>query len=115
MSSDCLVISDDHSSIILYPYVGQAAVIGQTIKEAYSPMLYMNGYCWSAMLHRYCWKNKPATVSLFETDCSENSVIFHTAPENVIPLAEYLRTIIDNSSILPDWVIETDFDDWDDW
>ncbi len=116
--AEWLYIPDDGSTLLLCPYVGRAWEVGKQIIASYGNYShpYMNGYCWSSMI-KYYLRSKNASQLLHEMEISpeEHVCVFHAhSPNNeaIRQLAIILRSDI---TLLPEWLIKSDFDEWDDW
>ncbi len=116
--AEWLFVSDDGSTLFLCPYAGRAWETGKQIIAScdnYSHP-YMNGYCWSSMVKYYLRSIKSSRlIHGLEIDPKEHVCIFQAQEpdsEAIVQLSNILRKDV---SLLPAWIIESQFDDWDDW
>ncbi len=111
-----LFISDDCSTLSLYPYTGKAWEVGQQIQALYDNRPYMNGYCWSSLVKYYLKStNFIHLLKDIEMFPKEHVCVFRTQESNEEPIRLLSDTLRSDINLLPAWSIESQFDEWDDW
>ena len=116
--TEWLFVSDDCSTLSLYPYAGKAWEVGRQIRALnydYNS-LYMNGYCWSSLVRYYLRsKNSLHLLNDIEKYPEEHVCIFRTEKSNGEAIRLLSNTLRREVNLLPAWLTESHFDDWDDW
>lgn len=121
---DYLLVSEVYETICLLPHTGNALRSEKRIREYLNRDIYMNGYCWSALI-RYFFKYHDMSGLLSEVQIipSEEKCLFHICyvkktEERIIQLkalAAAIREAVDDESRLGKWADEFGFEEWDDW
>lgn len=111
-----LFVTDDCCTMSLYPYAGKAWEVGQQIQALYYNRPYMNGYCWSSMV-KYYLKSKKASHLLNEIEVypKEHVCIFRAQKPNGDKIRQLSDIIRNDVTLLPRWLVDSQFDEWDDW
>lgn len=114
--TEWLFISDDYSTLSLYPYTGKAWEVGQQIQAQYDYRPYMNGYCWSSLV-KYYLKSLNAIHFLKDVEILPKEYVcsFRAQGSNRTTISRLSDTLRRNVDLLPAWSAEIQFDDWDDW
>ena len=115
MTEECISTSEDRMALTLYPYRGKALEVGKAIRERYNPHLYMNGYCWSSMLKNYSRSRGNHILRDFYCHPEEDTCVFSGTECDHTKVLLLADTINNTFGELAGWVVETEFDDWDDW
>ena len=113
---DWLHVSEDSCTLSLYPYTGKAWDFGKQIIEAHDRYLYMNGYCWSSMIKHYLRSTHfSLQVNGIEMLPKEYVCLFCGQKSSGGAIQMLADTLRKAAPMLPSWVHETEFDEWDDW
>lgn len=106
---------NNQPAVTIYPDKGLVKEAGEYIKRRINPLLYMNGFCWSSLIKYYARANHLRT-GVIDTDIDENFCVFILSEvEEAERLKEFIEDTIWKCDDLCDWIIATDFDEWDDW
>ena len=114
--AEWLFVSDDGTTLSLYPYAGKAWEVGRQIQSLYDDRPYMNGYCWSSIIKYYLKSiNSIPLLENIEMFPREHVCAFNTQTSNREGIRRLLEILRNNIIQIPAWLIESRFDEWDDW